>query len=98
MPTPNNTQQNILTAMQSNAIALLELRNKLALLVQMWSNESMTSLSDADIQALVNFSGVTQVEALAAKQAFDAVLASLGDPGTVGTNAFKLLKLANRVP
>jgi hypothetical protein len=98
MALPNNVQQNILTGMQNISITLLEIRNQLALVTQMWVNEGMTSLTDADIQMLSEFAGVTQVEALACKTSFDALLTAIGDPGTAGTVAYKMLKLANRVP
>ena len=98
MAVPNNVQKNILTAMQQNAILLLEARDRLALLSQMWTNETMTGLSDADIQTLTEFAGVTATEALACKQAFDAVVTAMGDPGTASTNSYKMLKLANLVP
>ena len=98
MATPNNVQQNILDAMQQKAISLLRDRSTLLYITQMWSNESLTTLEDIDIQSLSSFAGVTKTEALAAKQAMDAILTALGDPGTVGTNAYKLLKLANNIP
>ena len=93
-----NAQKNILDAMQQKAISLLRDRNTLIYITQMWTNEAMGSLEDADIQALDSFTGVTKAEALAAKQAMDALLTTIGDPGTVGTNAYKLLKLANNIP
>jgi len=98
MATPNNVQQNILDAMQQKSISLLRDRNTLLYITQMWSNESLASLADIDIQLLSSFAGVTATEALAAKQAMDAILTTLGDPGTAGTNAYKLLKLANNIP
>ena len=98
MALPNNVQQNILTAMQSMAIQLIELRYQLALVSQMWTNELMVNLLDADIQSLPEFSGVTAAEALGCKQAFDALVTTFGDPGTSGTNAYKMLKIANKVP
>jgi hypothetical protein len=98
MATPNNVQTNVLDAMQMKAISLLQDRNTFVYISQMWVNEGLASLTDADIQELATLKGVTQTEALAAKQAFDAVIATLGDPGTAGTNAYKLLKLANNIP
>lgn len=58
----------------------------------------MTGLSDADIQTLAEFAGVTQAEALACKGAFDTLLTALGDPSAAGTPAFRMLKLCNRIP
>jgi hypothetical protein len=98
MAEPNNVQKNILTAMQNSAIQMLNLRNTLVYLTTMWTNEGVQSLADADIQTLAEFVGVTQTEALACKQAFDAVVTAVGDPGTAGTNAYKMLKIANRIP
>ena len=94
----NNVQTNVLDAMQMKAISLLQDRNKMVYITQMWSNEGVASLTDEDIQGLATFTGVTATEALAAKQAFDAVLTALGDPSVPGSNAYKLLKLANNIP
>ena len=98
MATPNNVQTNVLDGMQQKAIRLLQDRNTFLYISQMWVNEGLNTLTDQEIQELSTFKGVTAAEALAAKQAFDAVLTALGDPGTAGTNAFKLLKLANNIP
>ena len=84
--------------MQTVAIQLLELRSTMSLLSQMWTNENTANLTDVDIQSLPDFAGVTATMALACKQSFDAVVTALGDPGTASTNAYKMLKLANRVP
>jgi hypothetical protein len=95
---PNNVQTNILDAVQQKAISLLRDRNTLMYISQMWANEGLNTLTDADIQTLATFKGVTAAEALAAKVSMDAILTALGDPGTGGTNAYKLLKLANNIP
>lgn len=94
----NNVQKNVLDAMQTRAIQLLQLRNTMLYISQMWVNESLQTLTDQEIQELPTFAGVTAAEALAAKGAFDAVLTALGDPGTAGTQAYRLLKLANNIP
>lgn len=96
--TANNTQVNILDGMQNMAMLLLDLRSRMALTSQMWTNESVGSLVDADIQTLATFAGVTAAEALGVKQVFDVLVTALGDPGTAGTNAYKLLKMANNIP
>ena len=98
MATPNNVQQNVLDAMQQKAMSLLRDRNTFMYISQMWTNEGLQSLADGDIQELASFKGVTATEALAAKQAFEAILTTMGDPLTAGTNAFRLLKLANNIP
>jgi hypothetical protein len=98
MATPNNVQQNILTAMQTMAIQLIELRYQLALVSQMYTNELLANLVDADIQMLPEFAGVAAVELSACKQAFDAIVTTIGDPGVAATNAYKILKIANKVP
>jgi hypothetical protein len=84
--------------MQENAITMLAKRPTLQHITAMWVTESLGTLTDAEIQELPEFAGVTATEALAAKQAYDAILTTLGDPGTVGTNAYKLLKICNRIP
>jgi riboflavin biosynthesis pyrimidine reductase len=94
----NNVQTNVLDAMQQKAMTLLDDLNTFKYISQMWVNEGLQSLADEEIQSLTTFAGVTATEALAAKQAFDAIVTTLGDPNTAGTNAYKLLKLANNIP
>jgi hypothetical protein len=96
--TTTNAQNNVLAGMQTISISLLQIRSKLVYITQMWNNESLGNLTDADIQALTTFAGVTAAEATQAKGAFDTLLTALGDPGTAGTVAYKLLKMANNIP
>ena len=98
MAIPTSVQQNVLTSMQTTAIQLLDLEKTMAFISQMWTNESMQNLADADIQSLPGFTGVTQVIAMACQVAFAATVTALGDAGTPGTNSYKLLKMANKVP
>lgn len=94
----NNVQTNVLDALQTESIRVLDQYSTWRYITQMWVNEGLGSLTDEEIQSLATFQGVTATEALAAKQAFDNVLATLGDPLVAGTNAYKLLKLANNIP
>ena len=92
-----NAQQNILDAMQRVAIQQLQLRQDMLTIVVMYVNEGIASMLEADVQALATFAGVTITELVAAKGAMDALVTSLGDL-VPGTNAYKLLKIANNVP
>ena len=98
MATPNNVQTNVLDALQQKAILLLNIRASLVYISAMWINEGLVNLTDADIQTLSTFAGVTATEALAAKGAIDAIVTAMGDPATAGSNAYRLLKLANNIP
>jgi hypothetical protein len=98
MAIPNNVQTNVLDGLQQKSMLLLNIRASLIYISSMWVNEGLVNLSDADIQELSTFKGVTATEALAAKQAIDAIVTSMGDPATAGSNAYKLLKLANNIP
>jgi len=92
-----NAQKNILDAMQRVAIQQLQLREDMITLVVMYTNEGIATMLEENVQALADFTGVTISELVAAKGAMDALITSLGDL-TAGTNAYKLLKLANNVP
>ena len=98
MATPNNVQTNVLDALQQKAILLLNIRASLVYISAMWINEGLVNLTDADIQELATFKGVTATEALAAKGAIDAIVTAMGDPATGGTSAYRLLKIANNIP
>jgi hypothetical protein len=98
MATPTSVQQNVLSSMQATAMQLLDLEKTMAFISQMWTNESMQNLADADIQSLPDFAGVTQVMAMACQVAFAATVTAMGDAGTPGTNSYKMLKMANKVP
>ena len=94
----NNTQKNIATRMQQVALAQLGLAEDMKYISAMWLTESMATIPDAEIQELADFAGVTQTELFACKQAYDAILTTVGDVSTAGTNAYKMLKLANVIP
>jgi hypothetical protein len=94
----NNTQKNIATRMQQVALAQLGLAEDMKYISAMWATESMGSVPDVEIQELADFAGVTATEMLACKQAFDAVQTAVGDVSVAGTNAYKMLKLANVIP
>ena len=98
MAQPNNVQTNVLDGLQQKSMLLLNIRASLIYISSMWVNEGLVNLTDADIQMLTTFTGVTATEALAAKGAIDAIVTAMGDPAVGGTNAYRLLKLANNIP
>ena len=92
-----NVQQNVAVAIRQKALAILEIKNSLSVLTQMYATENMAALVDADYAALNEFSNVTVAEMTAAKNALDAINTAIGDY-TVNTNATKLTKIMNVVP
>jgi len=94
----NNTQKNIMTKMQQVALAQLNLAEDMKYITTMWVTENMATIPDEEIQELADFAGVTAVELSAAKVAYDNMLVTMGDLSSAGTNAYKMLKLANVIP
>lgn len=92
-----NVQQNIAAELQELAEETIRNKNRMAVLVAMWAAENMSSLTDADWQALPSFAHVTAAEATAAKNAFDAINTAVGDY-VAGTNATKLMRVVHIVP
>lgn len=92
-----NVQKNIASTMQNLASEILGIRDRLAVLVQMYGTENMAILTDADYEALPEFAHVTVTEMTAAKNALDAISVAIGDYAA-GTNATKLAKIVNTVP
>ena len=90
-------QQNILTEMQAIAVQQLSLKNRLAAVVAMWSAESMATLTDVDLQELMEFAHVSAQELAAAKNGMDAVNTAIGEY-VAGTPATKLLRIVLCVP
>lgn len=92
-----NVQKNIASKMQNLAMDILGIRDNLITVVQMYSTESMTTLTDADYGELADFSNITVAEMTAAKNALEAIYTAIGD-FSAGTNATKLLKIVSAVP
>jgi hypothetical protein len=92
-----NVQKNVASEMQSMANDILSIKNRLAVVVQMYASENMAALTDADYLALAEFAHVTVAEMTAAKNALDAINTAIGDYAA-GTNAKKLTQIINRVP
>lgn len=92
-----NVQKNIASTMQSLSMDILAIKDKLAVLVQMYGTENMATLVDADYAALPEFAHVTVSEMTGAKNALDAINTAIGDY-SAGTNATKLVKIVNLVP
>jgi hypothetical protein len=90
-------QMNILTEMQAIATQQLVMKNRLQAIVAMWGAESMSALTDADIQELAEFEHVTAQELAAAKNGMDAIVNAVGEY-VAGTPATKLLRIVLCIP
>lgn len=90
-------QQNVLMEMQTLAKQVIALKSRARNVVEMYVNESVTSLTDVDIQALGSFAGVTASELQLAKAALDTVATAIGEY-VAGTPATRLLKICDNVP
>jgi hypothetical protein len=66
-------------------------------LVNMYANESVSTLTDADIQTLPELSHVTASEIQAAKNSMDTLITAIGD-FTAGSIASRLLKIVKNLP
>ncbi len=93
----NAVQQNLASAMQEVSEQLLAIKNRLAIIGLMYVTESMSSLSDADLQALVPFAHVTVAELTAAKNALGEINTAMGEY-IAGSATTRLMKIVGRVP
>lgn len=92
-----NVQKNIASTMQNLATEILEIKDRLAVLVQMYGTEGMATLTDQDYQALPEFAHITVAEMTGGKNAFDAINTAIGDY-SAGTSATRLAKIVATVP
>ena len=92
-----NVQKNVLDEMQTLAKQVIALKSRARNVVEMYGNEGLASVNDADIQALSSFAGVTATELQAAKGGLDAVATAIGEY-VAGTPATKLIKICDNVP
>ena len=91
-----NVQKNVASVIQSTAMDILEIKNRLSVITQMYQTEGMANLIDADY-AETELEHVTVAEMTAAKNALDAINTAIGDYA-VNTNATKLTKVLRSVP
>lgn len=92
-----NVQKNVLDEMQSLAMMTLALKTRARNVVEMYGNEGLSNVSDADIQALASFAGVTASELQLAKGGLDAVATAIGEY-VAGTPATRLIKICQNIP
>ena len=92
-----NVQKNVASEIQSIANDILEIKNRLAVVVAMYVAENMGQLTDADYAALAELAHVTVAEMTAAKNSLDTINTAIGDY-VVGTPATKLMRIINHVP
>jgi len=90
-------QQNLATEMQTCAEEILALKGRIDAIMAMHASEAMTTISDADLQALTPFAHMTVVELTAARNAFAAIQTALGGY-VAGEQAYRLMKIVGRVP
>lgn len=89
-------QLNVVTELQKIAAELISIRGRLTMITEMWGNEGVANLVDADFQENGVTAHVTQVELAAAAAALVAINTTLGTGAA--SNASKLLKIVNVVP
>ena len=92
----NAVQQNVCSAIQTIAVDLIAMQQKLTSLGAMWTNENISALTDADFAALAPFAHITAAEFTAAGAALVAINTTLGSGAT--SNWAKLLKIVTIVP
>jgi hypothetical protein len=92
-----NVQKNVASEIQTIAVDLLRIKNRLAIAVAMYGAEGMPTLTDADYAELSELAHVTVAEMTAAKNALDSINTTIGEYVT-GTNATKLMRVVNVIP
>ena len=92
-----NVQKNVLDEFQILAKQAISLKTRLRNAVEMYGNEGINNLLDADIQSLPSFAGVTVAELQGAKGALDTIATAIGEY-TAGTPATKLIKICDNIP
>lgn len=92
-----NVQKNVLDEMQSLAKQIVAIKTRARNVVEMYGNEGLANVSDADIQALAAFAGVTAQELQAAKAALDTVSTAIGEY-IAGTPATRLIRICDNIP
>ena len=92
-----NVQKNVLDEMQSLAKQIIAIKTRARNAVEMYSNEGLTNLLDADIQTLSSFAGLTAQELQQAKGALDTVSTAIGEY-VAGTPATRLIRICDNIP
>jgi hypothetical protein len=90
-------QMNVLAEMQDLAKLMIALKSRARNVVEMYVNENISTLTDADIQSIPPFAGVSVSELQGAKGALDTVATAIGEY-TAGTPATKLIKIVDVIP
>ena len=90
-------QKNVLDELQTLAIISISLKSRLRNVVEMYGNEGISQLTDADVQELDSFKHITVSELQGAKNGLDAIATVIGEY-VVGTPATKLLKIVPNIP
>ena len=90
-------QKNVLDELQTLAIISISLKSRLRNVVEMYGNEGISQLTDADVQELDSFKHITVSELQGAKNGLDAIATVIGEY-VAGTPATKLLKIVPNIP
>jgi hypothetical protein len=91
-----NAQKNAVSEMQAMAALLIVARSKAVLLSEIYTNEGLASLTDADFADIAPFAHITAAEFIAAAQAIAASVTAL-NTGTPA-NWAKMLKITETMP
>ena len=92
-----NVQKNVLDEFQALAMQAIVLKTRLRNAVEMYGNENINALTDADVQDLPSLAGVTIAELQGAKNGLDAIATAIGEY-VAGTPATKLIKICPNIP
>lgn len=90
-------QQNVVSELQIIASEIIRTKYRMIALVQMYTNESIGSLTTQDLQEYADFAHMTYLELQDAAAALAAINTTIGD-FSAATNAAKLLKIVKAVP
>lgn len=91
-----NAQKNGVSEMQAMASLLVVARSKATLLSEIYTNEGLASLTDADFAAVQSFAHITAAEFQSAAVAINSIITALN----AGTPAAwsKMLKITETMP
>lgn len=90
-------QQNIASEIQKISSELVSIKGRMTALTQMYTNEGMGNLTDADFATYPEMAHVTGVEFQGAGAALVAINTTLGD-WSANSNVAKMLKILKGMP
>jgi len=89
-------QKNIVIELARLAKIIIAYKSRAQTVVQMYANENVAGLADADIEAVPGLEGVTAAELQSAKAAHDTIVTAIGEfvPLTPATKLLKVIDSA----